>query len=56
MKVCLLVTEKWSQTVNYGGVCITASGNTLASGNLFFRVFKLQLKVIDKNICYLYSV
>ena len=38
------------------GVCITASGNILASGNLCFRVFKLQLKVINKNVCYLYSV
>ena len=38
------------------GVCITASGNILASGNLCFRVFKLQLKVINKNLCHLYSV
>ena len=37
-------------------MCITASGNILASGNLCFRVFKLQLKVINKNVCYLYSV
>ena len=36
------------------GMCITASGNILASGNLCFRVFKLQLKVINKNVCYLY--
>ena len=35
-----------------GWVCITASGNILASGNLCFRVFKLQLKVINKNVCY----
>ena len=34
-------------------LCITASGNILASGNLCFRVFKLQLKVINKNVCYL---
>ena len=38
------------------GVCITASGNILASGNLCFSVFKLQLKVINKNVCYLHSV
>ena len=25
------------------------------NGNLCFRVFKLQLKVINKNVCYLYS-
>ena len=31
------------------GACITAIGNTLASGNLCFRVLKLQLKVINKN-------
>ena len=36
-------------------MCITAAGNILASGNLCFRVFKLQLKVINKNVCYLYS-
>ena len=35
---------------------ITASGNISANGNLCFRVFVLQLKVINKNICYLYSV
>ena len=28
----------------------------VASENLCFRVFKPQLKVINKNICYLYSV
>ena len=38
------------------GIFITASGKILASGNLCFRLFKLQLKVINKNICYLYSV
>ena len=32
--------EYFSQ--NLGGVCITASGNILASGNLCFRVFKLK--------------
>ena len=37
-------------------VCITASGNILGSGNFCFRVFKLQLKVINKNVCYLYNV
>ena len=41
--------ERW-------GVCITATGNILANGNLCFKVFKLQLKVINKNVCYLYSV
>ena len=48
----------WVMIVVAGGegVCITASGNILASGNLCFRVFKLQLKVINKNVCYLYSV
>ena len=35
---------------------ITASGNILVSGNLCFRVFKFQLKVINKNICYLYCI
>ena len=34
------------------GGCITANGNILASGNLRFRVFNLQLKVINKNFCY----
>ena len=38
------------------GVCITATGNFLTSGNLCLRVFKLQLKVINKSFCYLYSV
>ena len=38
------------------GVCITATGNILPSGNLCLRVFKLQLKVIHKNVSYLYSV
>ena len=38
------------------GVCITANGNIVASGNLCFRVFNLPLKVINKNFCYLYSV
>ena len=36
------------------GVCITASGNIQPSGNLCFRMFKLQLKVINKSVCYLY--
>ena len=35
---------------------ITANGNILASGNLCFRVFNLQLKVINKVFSYLYSV
>ena len=30
----------------------TASGSILASGNLCFRVFKLQLKVININVYY----
>ena len=34
-------------------LCITASGNILANGNLCFRLFKLQLKAINKNACYL---
>ena len=38
------------------GLCITAGGNLVASGNLCFRVFKLQLKVFNKNVYYLYSV
>ena len=29
--------------------CITAGGNILVRGKLCFRVFKLQLKVINKN-------
>ena len=37
-------------------LCIAASGNILVSGNLCFRVFKFQLKVINKNICYLYCI
>ena len=40
----------------WGGMCITTSGNYMASGSLCFIVFKLQLNVINKNICYLYSV
>ena len=41
----------------YGNyISITANGNILASGNLSFRVFNLQLKVINKNLCYLYNV
>ena len=35
---------------------ITDSGNILACGDLCFRVFKRLLKVIGKNVCYLYSV
>ena len=38
------------------GVCITASGNIPAGGNLCFRIFKIQLKVINKNVCFLNSV
>ena len=37
-------------------LCIMVSGNILASENLCFRVLKVQLKVINKNVCYLYSV
>ena len=37
-------------------VYITASGSILASGNLDFRVFKLKLKVVNKDVCCLYSV
>ena len=33
-------------------MCITASGNILANGNLCFRVFKLHFKVIKKNVIY----
>ena len=33
-------------------VCITASGNILASGNLNLK----KKKVIKKTFCYLYSV
>ena len=36
-------------------MCITASGNILASGNLCSIVVKLQLKLINKNVCYLHS-
>ena len=39
-----------------GEGCITASENFLASGNICFRVLKLRLKVINKNVCYLCSV
>ena len=39
-----------------GWLYITATGNILANGSLCFRVLKLQLKIINKNICYLYSV
>ena len=38
------------------GVCIAASGNIPAGGNLCFRIFKIQLKVINKNVCFLNSV
>ena len=41
---------------SFDPLCITASGNILANGNFCFRVFKRQLKVINKNVCYLYSV
>ena len=37
-------------------LCITASENILPSRNLCFRMSKLQLKVINKNFCYLYNV
>ena len=37
-------------------VCITARENILASGNLCFRAFKLQVKVIHENVCYFYNV
>ena len=36
-------------------MCIMASGNILASGNLCSIVVKLQLKLINKNVCYLHS-
>ena len=39
----------------FRGVCITASRNILASGNLCFTELKLQSKVIKTNVCYLYS-
>ena len=55
MKKTLLRGEQGIE-VGGGGGCITASGNILDSGNLFFREFKRQLKVISKNICYLYSL
>ena len=42
--------------IDYLPLCITVSGNILDSENLCFRVFKVQLKVINKNVCYLYSV
>ena len=35
------------------GLCITASGNILASENHCFRVFKLQLKAVNKNFCWI---
>ena len=53
MKTCFSAGKLMKQFGN--PLCITASGNILASGNLCFRVFKLQLKVIIKNVCYLYS-
>ena len=47
----------WFYLLNFPSTLyIAASGNILASGNLCFRVFKLQLKVINKNVCYLCSV
>ena len=42
--------------VNFNPLCITASGNILTGGNLCFTVFKLQLKVVNKDFCYLHSV
>ena len=46
----------WVNFENSDNLCITASGNILAGGNLCFRVYELQFKVINKNVCYLYSV
>ena len=50
----LLTLKHWLS--HRAQVCITTSENILANENLCFRVFKLQLKVINKNFCYLYSV
>ena len=38
-----------------GSVSITVSGSILVDWNLCFRVFKIQSKIISKNV-YLYSV
>ena len=38
------------------GVCITASKKLSANLNLCFKVLKLQLKLINRNVCYLYTV
>ena len=40
-----------TRLVQNEGVCITASGNIMASGNLSFRVLKLQLKVMNLMLC-----
>ena len=43
--------QGWGKTP----LCITARGNIVASGNLCFRIFNLQLNVINKNVCDFYS-
>ena len=40
----------WASFENLTLRCITASGNNAANGNFCFGVFKLQLKVINKNV------
>ena len=50
----------WDTSFERAGVpsplFITASGTNSANGNLCFKVFKLQLKVINKNVSYLCNV
>ena len=54
-----IIDQKIKNRFHFGShvntLCITANGNILDSGNLSFRVFKFQLKVINKRF-YFYSV
>ena len=53
MDILWLLTDDGGQK---DPLCITVNENILASGNFCFRVFKLQLKVINKTFSYLSSV
>ena len=57
--IYLIVCHSWNcnhyKQIAWYPLGITAIGNISANGNLYFKVFKLQLKVINKNVCYLYS-
>ena len=62
---CKTQTHTWPINRNEAGlfegsfcarVCITASGNLSTNVNFRFTVFKLQLKVINKNVCYVHCI